>query len=360
MAQFTNLLILVIAIHILSTWLMAFRRGLSARTRPIPVFSLNEQPLISILIPAWNEHTVLAHALMALQASDYSNWEAIVIAGGTDDTEEYARQLCKNLAQFTIIHQTPLGKNAALNLGLAQAQGEIIVLLDADTNVNHDWLANIVAPITNGMDAVTGNYFPKVQTWVSTLVGIEKVSAYLVHNNVTLNGCAGIALSRQLIMKIGGFPEAVTVGVDFDLDRRVKSLGIQPIFASTAHAKTERAYTLQDYWRTELRWRRAHLQNIFRHQEWVGLLFYVNAFAFYLAPFAIFSSWWELWPLLWSWILFRRLSLSIETITYDRTWSKYAWVPIMLLPVDFLIGLAAFVTQRRNIILFKGSRPMEG
>jgi hypothetical protein len=72
------------------------------------------------------------------------------------------------------------------------------------------------------------------------------------------------------------------------------------------------------------------------------------------------SHWWDLWPLLWSWILFRRLSLSIETIAYDHIWSKYAWTPVLLLPVDFLIGLVAFATVRCNIITFKGFRPKEG
>jgi cellulose synthase/poly-beta-1,6-N-acetylglucosamine synthase-like glycosyltransferase len=350
---------LLIISHILWDWLAAIWRGLAARQKPVSTFSLARDPFISILIPAWNEHAVIGPALMALQASDYSNWEAVVIAGGSDGTEEVARQLCKDWAHFTVIHQLPHGKNAALNLGLAQTQGKIVVLLDADTDVEHDWLANIVAPIASGADAVTGNYSPKVLTWVSALLEIEKMAAYFVRGVVTLNGCAGIALTRQLLERIGGFPESVTVGVDFDLDRRVKNLGIRPVFASMAHAKTEKAYTLAEYWRTEVRWRRAHLQNIFRHREWVGLLFYINAVLFYLAPFAVFSPWWEFWPLLWSWILFRRLSLSIETLAFDRAWSKYGWVPVLLLPVDFLIGLVAFATLGRKVVLFKGFRPVE-
>jgi cellulose synthase/poly-beta-1,6-N-acetylglucosamine synthase-like glycosyltransferase len=346
--------------HILWDWLLAIWRGLVAGQKPVSTFSLTREPFVSILIPAWNERTVLAPTLIALQASDYSNWEAVVIAGGNDGTEQYARQLCKNWPHFTVIPQSPLGKNAALNLGLAQAEGEIVVTLDADTDVEHDWLSNMVARILSGAEAVTGNYSPKVLSWVSALLEVEKVAAYLVRGAVTLNGCAGIGLTRKLLKRLDGFPESVTVGVDFDLDRRVKKLGIQPAFVSTAHAKTEKAYTLPDYWRTEVRWRRAHLQNVFRHREWVGLLFYVNAVLFYLAPFAVFSPWWEFWPLLWCWILLRRLKLSIETVAYDRALSKFGWVPVVLLPLDFLIGIVAFATVRHNITIFKGFRPAEG
>jgi cellulose synthase/poly-beta-1,6-N-acetylglucosamine synthase-like glycosyltransferase len=350
----------IIIAHIVWEWSMAVRSGLAARRRISPKFSLVAKPLVSVLIPAWKEREGLKATLDALALSIYSNWEAIIIAGGEDGTEEFARALCASQKKISVITQPPLGKNAALNLGFAQSRGEIIVMLDADTEVENNWLGNLVAPILGNVDAATGNYFPKVRSWVSALLEIEKVSAYFVHDSVTLNGCAGIAVSRELLDRIGGFPESVTVGVDFDLDQRIKGLNARLVFAPAARAKTDQAYTLRDHWQNEVRWRRAHLQIIFRYRKWFAFSFYLMAILFYLTPLIVFNDMRELWPILWMWLLLRRLSLSIETSIYDHSWIKYALVPIVLLPVDFLAGIVALITIRRRPIIFKGFRPQKG
>src|SRR3954447_18716457 len=51
-------------------------------------------PRVSVLIPAWNEAGTLPHALSSLRNQRYPDWEAIIIAGGTDGTLREARDLC--------------------------------------------------------------------------------------------------------------------------------------------------------------------------------------------------------------------------------------------------------------------------
>jgi len=359
---FISIIWLTVAIHIMLTWLLAWYRGRQARRKPQDEFPLKQQPLVSILIPAWNERRVLGQTLEALRQSDYPHWEAIIIAGGPDGTCDAARQRCADWPNFTVIEQPPRGKNAALNLGLQYARGEIIVLLDADTIVASDWLRHLVAPLTHGYTAATANYFPLRQTWVSTYLEMEKIAARYIRHNATLQGC-GIALRRQAIEAMGGFPEAVTVGVDWDLSQRLRRRNARLCFASQAHARTALPDTLAAFWRNQIRWRRAHLQATLRHlgpEAARHLLFYAVALAFLAAPGLCFhTSLWPLAPLFWAWVLLRRLSLAIECAAFDRScrWLKHSGGLLILVVVDFIAALIALATFRRRVITFQGTRP---
>jgi cellulose synthase/poly-beta-1,6-N-acetylglucosamine synthase-like glycosyltransferase len=346
--------------HSAWVWINAYRRG--SRAAAPRSFPLTTPPLISILIPAWNEIAVIARTIRSLQASDHPRWEAILIAGGADGTETFARELCADDSRFTIIAQPPRGKNAALNLGLAHAQGEIIVLLDADTEVDRAWLAHLAAPILCGESAATTICYPTQTTWVSMIYVMEKCAAYAVRGNVILSGGGGIALRRALIDQLGGFPEDVTVGVDWDLDQRVKQLGIQPVFANMARIETPLAHTIREYLRTETRWRRAHVQSILRHHDWSGLAFYAAAFLFWIAPLSLLTPFAPIVPILWCWFLLRRFSLSIELFaaTRDRIWLRYCLTPILLTPIDFIAAIMGVSSARRKEIFFKGFRPPKG
>ncbi len=357
-----NSLWIAVFLHILAVWFLAWQRGRQARHRQPPHLSLQGQPLVSILIPAWNERAMLAETLDALRQSEYPCWEALLIAGGPDGTYEYARQLCAGWPNFTVLEQPPRGKNAALNLGWRKARGEIFVLLDADTRVAPDWLGHLVAPLTQGYDAASANYFPYRQTWVSAVLEMEKIASYFVHDTPTLQGCGGIALKRQILEHKGGFPEEVTVGVDWDLDRRLAQSGCRRCFVPQAHAQTALPDTLLAYWRNQIRWRRAHLRTIFRYLDLAsarGLLFYGAAVLFFSAPFALLlPKAWSLLPLLWCWILLRRLGLVIECAAFSRkaSWLSWSGAVIVLLIVDFAAALIALATFRKRVVFFQGAR----
>jgi cellulose synthase/poly-beta-1,6-N-acetylglucosamine synthase-like glycosyltransferase len=330
-------------------------------------------PLASILVPAWNERALLAATIGALQRLTYPHWEVLVIAGGPDGTAEYAAELCANLPRFEVIVQPPRGKNAALNLGYARARGEVIVLLDADCVVEPEWLTRLVAPLTRGYAATLANYFPADPTWVTDAFEMTKIAAYQVRGSTVLHG-GGIALRRCVVEALGGFSEAVTVGVDWDLNERVTRLGVKKAFVPEARHTTLLPATIGRYFRDEVRWRRAHLQATMRFYESSlaglratasSLVFYVVAMLFVaaplgamalmsLAPQAIY-----LWPLFWTWVLLRRIGLGLEVLacTCERYWLSRLWVPSALVVVSFVAGLVALLTCRREVVFFQGPRP---
>jgi len=88
-------------------------------------------PLISIILPAFNSINYLAQAIESVIAQTYTNWELIVINdGSTDGTTEYLEGISHTAIQ--VVHQQNQGVSTARNTGLLKASGVFITFLDAD------------------------------------------------------------------------------------------------------------------------------------------------------------------------------------------------------------------------------------
>lgn len=100
-------------------------------------------PVASIIIPHWNGKEHLQTCLDALRRQIFRDFEIILVDNGsTDGSQAYVR------AHYPEIHLLELGENrgftGACNAGYAAAQGDIIVLLNNDTEVEPGWLDAIV------------------------------------------------------------------------------------------------------------------------------------------------------------------------------------------------------------------------
>ncbi len=109
-------------------------------------------PLISIIIPAFNEEASIANTLLSCVGANYLNREIIVIDDGSiDNTREVAKAIGDNEPdqRIRVLSSTQnQGKAEAINLGLNHAAGEIIVTLDADTRfANSKTLTALITPL---------------------------------------------------------------------------------------------------------------------------------------------------------------------------------------------------------------------
>lgn len=218
---------------------------------------------ISILVPVWNDVGVLCRCLdsLVLEMQQCRHvTELIVIAGGSDGTYETALawRSRQDWAKVTVLQQSPRGKNAALNDGIALAEGDILVFVDADTQVLPNWLTELVLPVVGGEAAATTAQFrPFRHTPVSNVFTIEQFNAQVVAGEGALFGGGTIAVSRDALSEIGGLPENVLVGVDWDLTRRLRRAGFRTQFVPSAGVYTEISESWRLFWRGEVRWRRA-------------------------------------------------------------------------------------------------------
>ncbi|MFN3429725.1 MAG: glycosyltransferase family 2 protein [Candidatus Sericytochromatia bacterium] len=121
----------------------AYRGQAAPDAEPIAESDL---PMVSILIPAHNEEMVIANTVGSMLKLDYPRYEVIVIDDHSSDrTGDILRQL--PVTTVTRRNLPNRGKSEALNAGLEYAQGDVICVFDADSEVAPDFLRLAVAPI---------------------------------------------------------------------------------------------------------------------------------------------------------------------------------------------------------------------
>ncbi|MBA2891489.1 glycosyltransferase family 2 protein [Nonomuraea soli] len=109
---------------------------------------------VSVVVPAMNEAANLPHVFATLPS-----WvdEVILVDGNSvDDTVAVARRLRPDLR---VVTQTRRGKGNALIEGFAAAQGDIIVMIDADGSTDGREIAAFVAALEAGADFAKGSRY---------------------------------------------------------------------------------------------------------------------------------------------------------------------------------------------------------
>jgi len=119
--------------------------------------------LISIVIPVYNEENTILTLLKRVLAVGLPKREVIVVDDGSQDgTREKLVDCAEPLDSCVkvICHEKNRGKGAALRTGFGAAQGDIIIVQDADLEYNPSEYGRLIAPIMDGRaDVVYGSRF---------------------------------------------------------------------------------------------------------------------------------------------------------------------------------------------------------
>ncbi|MFL9831959.1 glycosyltransferase [Flavobacterium sp. ST-87] len=96
------------------------------------------KPLVSIIIPCYNQGEFLDETLTSVLNQTYSNWECIMIDdGSTDNTALIAQSWIQKDTRYVYLKKKNGGVSSSRNLGIEKAKGDFIQFLDSD-----DLLAN--------------------------------------------------------------------------------------------------------------------------------------------------------------------------------------------------------------------------
>ena len=107
-------------------------------------------PLVSVIVPCYNQAIFLPEALDSVLAQKFDDWECIIVNdGATDDTEAVGQQYAEKDTRFKYVKQTNVGLAAARNFGIAQSAGEFVLPLDADDSIHPDYLQKAVDEFNN-------------------------------------------------------------------------------------------------------------------------------------------------------------------------------------------------------------------
>jgi hypothetical protein len=125
-------------------------------------------PALSIIVPVYNEAQTVAQVLDAVVASSYDKQVIVVDDGSTDGASEtIGRWREQTQSHIEVVrHASNLGKGAAIRSGLALAEGEIIIVQDADLEVQPTDYPRLVEPILDGtVTVVFGSRCPSRAPW---------------------------------------------------------------------------------------------------------------------------------------------------------------------------------------------------
>lgn len=186
-------------------------------------------PIITIIIPAWNCERRIVKTLAAIGAQTVPSdqFEVLVIDNGsTDGTAKAAQEF-----DFVTLLSEPLpGSYRARNRALSVARGEYVLFTDGDCVPREDWVEQAFAAINAFPDV--GVYAGRVVLFRETGGGVlgaryEEFTAFNQEVNVQSGHCvtANWLCRRDDLRAVGGFNAELLSGGDVDCSRRMIAAG---------------------------------------------------------------------------------------------------------------------------------------
>lgn len=255
---------------------LALAQYIRSRRRERIHFGESFEPLVSVVVPAFNEEKVICRTVQSLLASDYPKLEIIVVDDGSaDDTYSTVKNAFADVQNVTVYTKPNGGKAEALNFGWRKAKGKIIIALDADTVFPPETVSALAHRFADEkIGAIAGN--AKVGNRVNVVTkwqALEYVTsqnfdrrAFSSLNCITVVPGAVGAWRRSVLEQIGGF-SSDTLAEDQDLTIEVRKLHYRIGYEEAALGYTEAPDTLRNLAKQRFRWSFGTLQCMWKHKN---------------------------------------------------------------------------------------------
>ncbi len=267
-------------------------------------------PLVSVIIPAYNEAVGLIPTIKTVLNSSYDNFEIVIINDGSTDNsdalmcvflQKYEYAMCGHVhVPITYHYQQNGGKGSALNAGIRLSHGDIIVSIDSDCVMHQECLANFVQAFFDPeVMGVAGNIkIGNTDTVLGETQAIEYAlglygrKADAILNTIYIVGGASGAFRREVFTKIGYYATD-HITEDLDLSFRMQQAGMRIAYAPGAVVYTECPTTWQGLLKQRLRWTRGRFDTLKKqdgfffsrkqeHSKWL---------TWFLLPLVVVNDW---------------------------------------------------------------------
>ncbi len=212
---------------------------------------MKSNPLVSIIIPVYNEEKVIADCLKSLKEQSWQNLEIIIVDDGSTDKSP---QIVKAFGA-TLLGQKHKGPGPARNLGAKRAKGQILVFVDADMTFEKDFIKDLIAPIIE--DKTIGTFSKNEivnnqdNTW-SICWNINKnlPKERMIPKNYPDHAPVFRAILKSEFVKVRGFDTNGQYTDDWSLSRK---LGRESSLAPGAYYYHSNPSSLAEVWK-QARW----------------------------------------------------------------------------------------------------------
>lgn len=226
---------------------------------------LPEYPLVSIVVPCYNEEANAVDTLSALADLHYPNYEIVAVNDGSQDgTAQVLNSLLPRIARLRVVHlATNQGKALALKAGAMAAKGDFLVCIDGDAILDHYAVTWIMDHFIHSprVGAVTGN--PRIRTRstllgrlqvgeFSAIIGLLKRAQRIYGRVFTISGV--IASYRRLALHRVGYWSEETLTEDIDISWRLQLNHWDVRFEPRALCWILMPETLRGLFQQRLRW----------------------------------------------------------------------------------------------------------
>ena len=322
----TAFLIITLIRYFVLLWL-GYLHHVEAKTAP----DENErfEPLVTILVPAFNEEKVIQNAIRSLLELEYPAYDILVIDdGSTDETYAKAAELEGYYGRATVrvVSKSNGGKASALNTGIGLARTPFVLCMDGDSRLAPGSLKYAMPHFRDSrVGAVAGNVKVvnrrNLWTLLQALEYIEglnmarRAQGFLRAVNI-VPGPIGI-FRRDALTRVGGY-DTDTYAEDADLTLKLLTAGWHMVYEDRAIAYTEAPEHLHQLLKQRYRWTRGILQALKKHS------------AAFFSPRKRFATW-----------------LSLQSMLFEAI----AW-PIMNVFGNTFFSIAALAAGAPTYVLY--------
>lgn len=218
-------------------------------------------PFISIIVPIRNEEKCIAHCLESIVNQDYDiqRYEVLVVDGMSDDsTRIIIKEFETKYENIRLFDNSNKTVPYALNLGLKQAKGEVIVRVDGHAALKRDYLQQCVKYLKQTKAECVGGVIESVnETFIGKSIALAMSTAFGVGNarfrtsgdNGFVDCLAFGAYRREVFNRIGYFDEEFVRCQDDEFNYRLRKFGGKIFFTSEIKSYYYPRSNLNKLWR---------------------------------------------------------------------------------------------------------------
>ena len=242
--------------------ILFFENKDKALTDPVP----KKFPLVSVVIPAYNEEDTIAGTVKSVLALVYPKPIEVLVVddGSTDQTAAIAR----GIKGVKVLSKPNGGKGSAINQGIRAAKGELIATVDADSFVKPDALMKMVGYLEDGkVGAVSSSIL--VHEPQNLLQGIQFVEYvgmnYIRKNNDFLDSLfvtpGPLSVFRKSALLEAGLFDEQALSEDMEIALRLHTRGYRIKHSVNALVTSVSPDSLGELFNQRIRWYRGALMN---------------------------------------------------------------------------------------------------